>query len=132
MEVLIAEDGAILKPATIYVAPSGLHMEITHNSSIRLFEAPPVCSVCPSIDVTMLSIAKTRKKIAAVVLTGMGKDGARGLEHIKNIGGMTFAQDETSSTIYGMPKAAADTGCVDFVGTPSKIIQRLVLAFGVA
>lgn len=132
MEVLTAEDKATLKPATIYVAPSGVHMEIIDNRSIRLFEAPPVKFVCPSIDVAMMSLEKSKKKKAAVILTGMGKDGADGLKHIKEIGGITFAQDEASSTIYGMPKAAAATGCVDFVGTPSEIVRRLVRNFGEA
>lgn len=132
MEVLSAEDGATLKPATIYVAPSGLHMELVNNKRIRLFEAPPVKFVCPSIDVAMLSLEKSKKKKAAVILTGMGKDGADGLKHIKEIGGVTFAQDEASSTIYGMPKAAADTGCVDFVGAPSEIVRRLAWHFGTA
>ncbi len=132
MDVLIAEDGAVLKPATIYVAPSTLHMEVINNSSIRLYEAPKVCFVCPSIDITMASIVKSRKKIAAVVLTGIGKDGANGLAHVKKIGGVTFAQDKASSTIYGMPQAAANTGCVDFVAPPSQIVQHLVQHFGEA
>lgn len=130
MEVLSAEDKAILKPATIYVAPSGLHMELIDNKCIRLFEAPPVRFVCPSVDVTMLSIQKSKRKKAAVILTGMGKDGADGLKHIKEIGGITFAQDEASSTIYGMPKAAVETGGVDFVGSPPQIVQRLIQHFG--
>lgn len=64
-------------------------------------------------------------KIIGIILTGMGKDGAAGIQHIKALGGITFAQDKESSAIYGMPKAAAETGAVDFEYAPHKIRKKI-------
>ena len=63
-------------------------------------------------------------------MTGMGKDGAEGLSHIKSIGGATLAQDENTSVIWGMPKAAIDTGKVDYVLPPEGIRNKLISQLG--
>jgi two-component system chemotaxis response regulator CheB len=67
-----------------------------------------------------------KDSVISVVLTGMGSDGAEGTRKIKEAGGITFAQDEESSLIYGMPKAAAETGCVQTVLPLEKIPEALL------
>jgi two-component system, chemotaxis family, protein-glutamate methylesterase/glutaminase len=126
MPVALAEDGAFLKPGHVYLAPGGFHLKLEGNQRISLCEGPRVNFVQPSVDVAMHSLTRPlRGKIVGIILTGMGKDGAEGLRHVKEIGGTTIAQDQKSSTIYGMPKAAAATGAVDFMLPPKKIAAKL-------
>jgi two-component system chemotaxis response regulator CheB len=127
MPVALAVHGEYLKAGNIYLAPGGFHLKLDGNQKILLCEGERVNYVQPAVDVTMQSINKSISgKIIGVVLTGMGKDGAEGIRHIKKIGGITIAQDQKSSTIYGMPKAAAQTGAVDLVLPPKKIAEKLI------
>jgi len=132
MPVELAEDGEYLRKGRVYFAPGGFHLKLEGNSRIILEDGPRINFVQPSVDVAMQSLLKPMKNavIAGVILTGMGKDGAEGIRHIKNIGGITIAQDKESSAIYGMPKAAIDTGTVDYVFPPLKIGKKLVEIFG--
>lgn len=127
MPVALAEDGEYLQKGRIYLAPGGRHLRLEGNSRVVLEEGARVNFVQPSADVAMKSLLKplTRKRIIGVILTGMGKDGAEGIRHIKEIGGVTIAQDQESSAIYGMPKAAVETGAVDFVFPPQMIGKKL-------
>ena len=82
--------------------------------------------VRPSIDVLMESVRpSTFQKIAGIILTGMGCDGAKGLRHLKALGALTLAQDEASSVIFGMPKAAIDLGSASEVLPIDRIAGRL-------
>lgn len=128
MPVSLAEDGAFLRSGHIYFAPGGFHLKLKGNSQIVLEKGERINFVLPSADVTMMSLNRPlkQKKIIGVILTGMGKDGAEGIRHIKSLGGSTIAQDQESSAIYGMPKAAVDTGSVDYVVPLKKIGARLV------
>ena len=132
MKVQIAENRKQIRQGTVYIAPSEIHIKMIDNETIRLFAAEKVNYVCPSVDVTMKSL---RMEIGAsfvgVVVTGMGRDGAEGIAHIKRIGGITIAQDEKTSSIFGMPKEAIDTGCVDMVLTPQEIREKLIEISGV-
>ncbi|NQV01948.1 MAG: chemotaxis protein CheB, partial [Bacteroidia bacterium] len=106
MEVYIGEDGMRLKNGTIVIAPSEVHLELDQNRTVKLIEGEKVNYVCPSVDVTMKSIQKSSEvNFIGVILTGMGSDGAEGISHVKQLGGMTIAQDEPTSVIYGMPRA---------------------------
>ncbi|HEY5512898.1 MAG TPA: CheB methylesterase domain-containing protein [Geomonas sp.] len=126
MPVALARDGEFLKPGNIYLAPGGFHLKLDGNHRIVLCEGPRVNYVQPSADVTMQSLSRPLSgELIGIVLTGMGKDGAEGLRHIKGIGGTTIAQDQKSSVIYGMPKAAVLTGAVDFVLPPKEIAAKL-------
>lgn len=132
MTVKIAEDGDMIRDGVIYIAPSEMHLELKNNRMIYLINSEKINFVCPAIDVTMNSLKPSgNDRIIGVILTGMGKDGAQGLLHIKNIGGLTIAQDEESSIVYGMPKAAYETGCVDLILSPEKIRQRLIQSVGI-
>lgn len=128
MPVALAEDGEYLQKGHVYLAPGGFHLRLEGNSRIVLEEGGRINFVQPSADVAMKSLLKPLKRrwIIGVILTGMGKDGAEGIRHIKELGGVTIAQDQESSAIYGMPKAAVETGSVDFVVSPEKIGSILV------
>ena len=131
MEVKIAENGKDLENKNAYFAPSEIHLKILDNRQINLCDGERVNYVCPSIDITMKSIKKSKTdKIVGIVLTGMGKDGAAGITHIKGIGGITIAQDEQTSIVYGMPKKAYETGNVDLVLTPEEIRNKLITWLG--
>ena len=128
MPVTLAENGEYLRSGHIYLAPGGFHLKLEGNSRIILEEGARINFVQPSVDVAMKSLHKPLKKrrIIGVIMTGMGKDGAEGIRHVKALGGTTIAQDQNTSSIYGMPKAAFETGAVDFKYPPKKIGQKLI------
>lgn len=103
-------------PGTVLVAPGDRHLEFDERGHVVLTDGPMVNGCRPAADVTMLSAARVYERRAlAVVMTGMGKDGAAGALAIKRAGGKTLAQDQATSVIYGMPKAAVDAGAIDEV-----------------
>lgn len=131
MNAVLAEDNMVLEESRVYCAPAGIHLTLDRNCRIRLVNGERVNHCMPSIDVTMKSLVRNAPaKLVGVLLTGMGRDGADGIAHIKSIGGVTIAQDEESSTVYGMPKAAVATGKVDFVLNKDDIAQKLVNIVG--
>lgn len=131
MPVALAKDGEYLKGGNVYLAPGGFHLRLEGNQRVVLSEGARVNFVQPSVDVAMSSLTRQfHGKLIGAVLTGMGKDGAAGIRHVKEIGGITIAQDQKSSTIFGMPKAAAETGAVDYVLPPRKIAAKLVELLG--
>jgi two-component system chemotaxis response regulator CheB len=127
-QVKEAQEGDYLQENLALLAPGGFHMEVTKTGRIKLTQDPPVNYVRPAADVTMITTAEAYgAKNVGVVLTGMGADGANGIRAIKQKGGATIAQDEKSSIVFGMPKMAAQTGCVDVVA-PLEDIARKILA----
>jgi two-component system chemotaxis response regulator CheB len=112
-----AKDGAALAPGRILVAPGGAtHLEIAgaRERHCRLSVGEPVNGHRPSVDVLFESAAKVCGPAAlGVILTGMGKDGARGLVAMRRAGAQTLGQDEATSTVYGMPKVAFELGAVE-------------------
>ncbi|HAZ43061.1 MAG TPA: chemotaxis protein CheB [Cyanobacteria bacterium UBA11369] len=111
-----AEDGEKVYQSKVYIAPPDYHMLVTPNGTISLSQSPKVHFSRPSADVLFESVAQSYKERAiAVVLTGGDSDGSKGVEAIKNVGGIAIAQDRATSTVFGMPAAAIATGCVDFV-----------------
>jgi len=124
-----AKAGDKLTGGVVLVAPGGTHLELDKAGVVRLSDAPPVHGVRPAGDITLRSAALAfGARVVGVVMTGMGRDGANGLAAVKSAGGVTLAQDAQSSTIYGMPKAAADLGVVDQVlplGELAAAIERV-------
>jgi len=119
-EVREATDGARIGGGEGLVAAGGQHMRVKNYRNgrlrARLTEDAPVNSVRPAVDVTMQTAAETiDDPLVGLILTGMGEDGADGIRRIKAAGGSTIAQDEATSAVYGMPKRAVETGCVDSV-----------------
>jgi len=119
-DVREATDGARLGGGEALVAAGDKHMRVKNyrNGRLRvnLTQDDPVNSVRPAVDVTMETAADTiDDPLAGVILTGMGEDGADGIRAVKGVGGRTIAQDEATSAVYGMPKRAVETGCIDDV-----------------
>ena len=111
------ENGEIIKPDSVYIAPGGLHMDLRkvgENLQINCFMAPHVHSCRPAVDVLFKSVAKlVGGQALGVILTGIGHDGTEGLLEMKKRGSPTLGQDEKSSVVYGMPKSAFEAGAVD-------------------
>ncbi len=111
-----AAGGELLEAGRVWVAPGGRHLAIDRGGRLRLDDSDPVHGVRPAADVTLKAAAQAfGARCVGVVLTGMGRDGALGLAAVKAAGGRSIAQDRTTSTVYGMPKAAAELGVVDEV-----------------
>lgn len=126
LDVRIAEEGVMPAGGTVYAAPTDKHLIVTENG-ISFDDGYPVNSQKPAADILFKSAAKLYKdSLVSVVLTGMGSDGAEGTRLVKNAGGITIIQDESTSMIYGMPQAAADTGCVDMILPLGEIAPRLI------
>lgn len=112
-----------------FVAPNDCHM-IIEKGKVRLVQTEPVNSCRPSVDVFFNSLAEEEgPRVVGVLLTGMGRDGAQGLRTIKDRGGFTIAQDEKSSTVFGMPKAAIALDAADEVLPLQSIPDALVKIF---
>lgn len=113
-------------PGTVLIAPGDKHLEFDERGFCVLTDGPMVNGCRPAADVTMMSAAKVyERRSLAVVMTGMGKDGAAGALAIKRVGGKTLAQDQATSVIYGMPKAAIDMGAIDEVSALGDIAAWL-------
>ncbi len=124
-----AEEGDMIQQGLALLAPGGFHMAVTKDDKITLTKDPPVNYVRPAADVTLFSLAEVYgSKNVSVVLTGMGSDGAKGVIAIKGKGGYTIAQDEKTSIVYGMPKMAFETGCVDVVAPLERIPREILKA----
>jgi len=111
------ESNESVQPGTLYICPGGQHLRVTPTGRIQLDSATGrIEGYLPNIDVTMESVAAYAGAMSiAVVLTGMGSDGARGARAIKSAGGLVLAQDEATSVIFGMPAEAIKAGVVDHV-----------------
>jgi two-component system chemotaxis response regulator CheB len=113
-EVREAADGDLLRAGLALVAPGGKHLEFGIDGRARLTVAPPVHNVRPSVDVTVASLVQAYGgRMMAVLLTGMGDDGARGLKAVRGLGGITFAEDSSTCVVYGMPRSAVEMDAVD-------------------
>ena len=117
LSVKEAVTGDIVEPDHVYIAPGSKHMTIKNYGGQMILHCnpgPPVHSVCPSVDILFNSVAREiREKALGVLLTGMGKDGAEGLLHMREQGSHTLGQNEATCTVYGMPKAAFELGAVE-------------------
>jgi two-component system, chemotaxis family, protein-glutamate methylesterase/glutaminase len=111
-----AKDGDLVVPDRVLIAPGGLHLMLTgHPPRVRiaLSDDPPVSGHRPSIDVLFSSAAKAyESSVVGLIMTGMGRDGVDGCKAILSAGGYTFGQDEATSVVYGMNKAALLEGAV--------------------
>ncbi|TCW32175.1 protein-glutamate methylesterase/protein-glutamine glutaminase [Gulbenkiania mobilis] len=118
MQVKEAEDGEVLRPGWAYLAPGGAtHMAMRTTLQgwcVVLQPTPPVNRHRPAVDVLFDAVAREAgRRCVAVLLTGMGKDGAQGMLHLRQAGAYTLAQDEATSVVYGMPREAVVLGAVD-------------------
>lgn len=116
LRVKVAEHGEGLAPRTVYVAPDDRHLGLAVGDRVEVLDAPPVEGFRPSATHLFESAARSYGAgVAAVILTGMGRDGVAGLQRVRDAGGHVIAQDRATSVVYGMPHAAVEAGVVDAV-----------------
>ena len=119
MEVHEAKHGDEAKPGTVLIAPGDFHMVVNWENNayrVQLRQDPPIHHTRPAVDMLFNSAARCAgAKITGVLLTGMGRDGAQGMQQIKSNGGINLAQNEDTCVVYGMPRAAVELGVVDRV-----------------
>ena len=131
LKVTEARDGEIIEKNVVYIAPGGYHMEVGKGKRIELNTQPTIWGVRPAVDKLFISATSVYgARLLSVILTGMGRDGAKGTSAIKDNGGVTMAEHESTCTIYGMPKAAFETGKVDEIvplGNVASEIIKLVM-----
>lgn len=128
-----AEHNDVIRSGHVFIAPGDYHMLIDREGGknvIRLNQNPPIVGHRPAVDPLMESVARIYgSKAIGVILTGMGRDGAKGIEAIKRQNGHTIAEDQSTAVVYGMPKAAIEMGVVDKIvpitGVTAEILKVL-------
>lgn len=130
LAIKVCEGSEIIRPGTALLAPTGSHLTLRRTQG-RLYalltDEPADALHRPSANVLFHSVARICGPSAcAVILTGMGEDGAEGIKEIKDSGGVTIAQDEATSVIYGMPRAAVEKGGIRIVAALDKISVRIL------
>ena len=128
-----AEQQDEIKPGHVYIAPGDYHMAVGRDAAghafIKLSQGPPVGGHRPAVDPMFASVAAAfGRNTVAVLMTGMGQDGAKGMEIIKKQQGWNIAEDQSTAVVYGMPKAAVDLGVVDRVVPLTSIPNEIVRA----
>jgi two-component system chemotaxis response regulator CheB len=130
LEVAVANENEVVRPGRVLLAPGNAQTTIVPtklDKKICLTKATAGPAVPPSVDAAMESAAAAYGDgTIGVLLSGIGSDGAQGMKSIKYVGGSTIAQDQATSLIFGMPKAAIDLGCVDQVVPLPSIAQTIV------
>jgi two-component system chemotaxis response regulator CheB len=130
-EVKEAENGDEVRANRILIAPGGQQMKFVYKNAkatVEINDDEPVNRFKPSVDYLFGSVAKNLyTSTVAVILTGMGKDGARGMLELRSLGVRTIAQDEFTSVVFGMPKEAIALGGAEFVEPLSEIAERITL-----
>ena len=111
-----ARPGSRLEPGLVLIAPGGFHTLVGADGVCSLNEAEPECGVRPAVNVTLEAVAAVRgKRTVVAVLTGMGIDGTRGAQLIREAGGRVLAEAEETCTVYGMPRSIIEKGLADAV-----------------
>jgi len=133
-DVKEAEDGDLVLPGRILIAPGGRNMtfEVCGGQVTARIVAPSESDrYIPSVDVMLQSCAGIyRKRVAAVILTGMGNDGSKGVRTIKEQGGWVIAESEETAVVYGMPREAVATGVVDRCVPLGRVVSEIILKGG--
>jgi two-component system chemotaxis response regulator CheB len=130
LEVKEAEPGDQILPGRVLIAPGGQHMKVRQLNRqliVDVQSGPHVNRHCPSVDVLFKSVAQVVGDSAlGMILTGMGNDGARGMKEMFDRGALTFAEDEQSCIVYGMPKEAVKMGGVSQSMSLSAMVSMLL------
>jgi two-component system chemotaxis response regulator CheB len=132
LKVKIAREGESPLPGIVYFGRESHHLELNSLNKFTYTTANPVDGHCPSITVMFQAVAKYYgKRTAGILLTGMGKDGVAGMQAIADVGGLTIAQDEKTSVVFGMPKEAIALGVVKQILPVQEIAPLLLnIVFG--
>ena len=133
IDVREAKDGDIIHPGLALIAPGGdLQMKVLHDGShyrVRCYPGEKVNGHRPSVDVLFHSVAEAAgQNGVGIILTGMGRDGAQGLLHMRQSGAYTIGQDKESSVVYGMPMAAHQIGAV-CIQAPCQNIASVLMTY---
>ncbi|MEI6415196.1 MAG: chemotaxis-specific protein-glutamate methyltransferase CheB [Pseudomonadota bacterium] len=132
LPVCLAREGETLAPGHAYLSPSETHLRVTREHRLALVARDPKDIYRPSCNHLLISVAEVYgNRSAGIILTGMGNDGAQGMERIFQAGGSTLAQDEASSVVFGMNKVAIDLGCVRKVLPVTDIAQEMCRLAGI-
>ncbi|MGH4050342.1 MAG: protein-glutamate methylesterase/protein-glutamine glutaminase [Clostridium sp.] len=127
LKVTEAEDGELIEKNVVYIAPGGYHMQVGKSKRIMLNTEPTIWGVRPAVDKLFISATNIYgSRLLSVILTGMGRDGANGTAIIKDNGGITMAEHQSTCIIYGMPKAAFETGKVDEIIPLGNIAHEII------
>lgn len=126
-DVRVARDGETPPPGSVRTAPAGLHLRVSATDSLELDAmGQPRAGHRPSVDELFCSLARhAPERTAAVLLTGMGTDGAEGLLALRRSGAFCLAQDEASSAVFGMPRAARELHASELDLSPAAIGAEL-------
>ncbi|RMH72684.1 MAG: chemotaxis response regulator protein-glutamate methylesterase [Gemmatimonadetes bacterium] len=126
LKVQLVQENTPLKMSHVYIAPNGMHTRILPNGKLAFDAGMPCQGHCPAVNVLFESAAEALgEQCIAVLLTGMGSDGAEGMLAIHKRGGYTIAQDEASCVVFGMPKSAIDLGAVQVVRPLDRIAAEI-------
>jgi len=126
LEVKLAGPDEPVRSGTVYLAPEGVQMGVTKDGRIRLAKEPAEDGFCPSASYLFQSVAAAFGRSAiGILLTGMGRDGASGLQRLRAAGGPTIVQDEESSVVFGMPAEAIRVGAAEYVLSPEQIVGTI-------
>lgn len=126
LEVREAKQGERMVKGRVLIAPGDRHVVVQRNGMLDITQTPPVNSCRPSADVTLQSAAPVYgPRLTAVVMTGMGRDGAVGAAAVRAAGGKVLAQDKETSVVWGMPRAVVEMGVADEVLPLNRIAARL-------
>ena len=127
IEVVEAQDGDRLRNGCAFIAPGGHHMTVTGRHTLRISKEPYDTLHMPSVDVMLESVIPIfGSKAVGVLLTGMGKDGAKTLKRLRDLGARTIAESEDSAIVYGMPREAVEQGGVEFVLSADQVAGKIV------
>jgi two-component system chemotaxis response regulator CheB len=133
LQVKEAEQDDVIKRGYVYIANGFHHLSIVRENGkykCKLEMSELINRHRPSVDVLFKSASKFQgKDITAILLTGMGSDGAKGLLELSEIGAKTFAQDEKSSVVFGMPNEAIKLNAAKMIGNPDELIKWLNTIF---
>lgn len=125
-----AEHNEVIRPGFVFIAPGDYHMTIERDGNkkvVKLNQNPPIGGHRPAVDPMMESVAKAYgERTVGVILTGMGHDGAKGIQAIKQQRGYTIAEDQSTAVVFGMPKSAIELGVVDKIAPLSAIASEIV------
>lgn len=131
LQVRVARNDEPMKPGSIYLAPDNHHLLVRKQGFVSTRSHTSQDRYCPSADVLFQSVAEVYGAQAiGVILTGMGDDGSRGLRAMRERGAQTFAQDEASCVVYGMPQAAVAAGAIVKVVALDQIAQAILRYLG--
>ena len=131
LKVREAREGDVLTAGVVFTAPPNQHLLVNPNATVSLSQSELVHFVRPSADLLFESVAASfRNRAIAVVLSGMGVDGATGLRAVREMGGTIIVQDEATSEFFGMPGAAIGTGTANFILPLDEIAPALTTLVG--